>query len=38
MSDNNKSVDTTVTTENIDLDVMFGPESSNVVTPESADI
>lgn len=35
MSDNNKSVDTTVTTENIDLDVMFGPDSSNVVTPES---
>lgn len=37
MSDNNKSVDTTVTTENIDLDVMFGPDSSNVVTPESED-
>lgn len=35
MSETNKTVETTVTTENIDLDVMFGPDSSNVVTPEA---
>lgn len=35
MSDNNNTVDTTVTKENIDLDVMFGPDGSNVVTPDN---